>query len=292
MSRNSKKRIKYLVRAVRTSYWKPGHDYVKAIIKALKRVNLRNGDIVVLSEKAISIAEGNIVDESVINPSLLARLIAKYWMRFIWGYILGILSRLSRRTLYNLRNYPLELGAKHKELVLRLTSPLQALCFGSEGGIDGSNLPYSYIALPLKNPQRIAEEIRNTIREKLRKKVVVMIVDSDRCYSWRNFHISPRPTSIKEIKSIGGFLTYTICNFLGFKSHPTPLAIAGKKLHIREILSIASVAEKVRGHGAGRDVWEMAKRFQTSLDGVTWEMLESIPHYPIVVVRRVLSKGL
>jgi len=286
-----KGKIKYLAKAIRTNYWKPGHDYVRTIITALKRVRLKNGDIVVLSEKAISVAEGNIVDESIIRPRLLAKLIARYWMRFIWGYVLGVLSRLTPRTLSNIRNYPLNLGAKHKELVLRLTNPLQALSFGSEGGIDGSNLPYSYVALILKNPQEITEKIRDAIGKELGRRVTVMIVDSDRCYSWKNFYISPRPTSIKEIKSIGGFLTYVICNFLKLKSSPTPLAIAGKRLHVKEMLSIASVAERVRGHGAGRDVWEMARRFGTSLDGVTWEMLESIPHYPIVVVRRVLSKG-
>ncbi len=283
-------RARYLARRVRTSYWRPGCNYLEAIVKALRKVKLRDGDIVVVSEKAISVAEGNIVDESGIRPSLLARLIAKYWMRLVWGYLLGVLSGLSRRTLYNLRNYPLELGARHKELALRLTSPLQALSFGSEGGIDGSNLPYSYVALPLRDPQAVAERIRSYIRERLGRDVVVVISDSDRCYSWRSFHITPRPTAVKGIKSAGGFLTYVICNFLKLRSHPTPVAVAGGDFSIEELLTVTAIAERLRGHGAGRDVWEMARRFGTSLDGVTWEMLESIPHYPIVVVRRIPRK--
>jgi len=33
-------------------------------------------------------------------------------------------------------------------------------------------------------------------------------------------------------------------------------------------------------------VWDMARRFGTSLTGVTWEMLESVEHRPVVVLRR------
>ncbi|RLF23718.1 MAG: gamma-glutamyl ligase [Thermoprotei archaeon] len=291
MSKRRNSRPKYLVRVIRTRYWRPGSDYIKAIIKALKRAGVRNGDVVVLSEKAISVAKGNIVDESKIRPSLMSKLLARIWMRIIWGYILGPMSRLSTRTIHNLRRYPLELGARHKQLVLMAAGPLQALCFGSEGGIDASNVPYAYVCLPLRNPEEEAKRIAEAIKKALRRRVIVMIVDSDRCYTWRSLHISPRPTSFKGIKSLGGFITYVICNMLRLKANPTPIAISDDSLTVEEALEIASIAERRRGHGAGRDVWEMAARFRTSLDGVTWEMLESIPHYPIVVVRRLRKKA-
>ncbi|RLE78937.1 MAG: hypothetical protein DRJ51_02395 [Thermoprotei archaeon] len=283
----SKKRSRYLVRALKTPYWRPGCNYIGLIIRSLRKVNLKDDDIVIVSEKAIAVAEGNIVDESKIRPGLLARFLARIWMRIIWGYFLGVMCRMSRRTLYNLRNYPLELGARHKQLVIRTVSPLQALSFGSEGGIDATNLPYAYVSLPLKNPVEKAEKIRKAIEKSLGKRVIVMVLDSDRCYSWKSFHICPRSTFVKEIASKGGFMTYVLCNFLRLKASPTPLAIVGGKLDIGEALRIACIAEKYRGHGAGRDVWEMARRFGTELDKVTWKMLESIPHRPIVVIRKI-----
>ena len=58
------------------------------------------------------------------------------------------------RLLVRLRNYPLESGSRHKQLALEQAGVLQALMFGSEGGIDGSNLPYAYVSLPLKTPMQ------------------------------------------------------------------------------------------------------------------------------------------
>ena len=65
------------------------------------------------------------------------------------------------------------------------------------------------------------------------------------------------------------------------------MAISGVDLSLEELLELAAAADRVRGHGAGRNVWEMANRFGVSLIGVTWEMLEKIPHYPLSVARRL-----
>ncbi len=46
----------YATIAITTEYWKPGCDYLAAISSAVKQ-KLRNGDVLVLSEKAISVAE-------------------------------------------------------------------------------------------------------------------------------------------------------------------------------------------------------------------------------------------
>jgi F420-0:gamma-glutamyl ligase-like protein len=64
------------------------------------------------------------------------------------------------------------------------------------------------------------------------------------------------------------------------------LPTEGSSLPLDELLEICLLAERLRGHGAGRDVWEMARRLKAkSLTQVTWEMLRRIPHYPIVIVR-------
>ncbi len=58
----------YQALAVTTTYWKPGDSYIDKAIDALEG-KLQDGDFVVISEKAISTAEGNIIDESTVKPS-------------------------------------------------------------------------------------------------------------------------------------------------------------------------------------------------------------------------------
>ena len=158
--------------------------------------------------------------------------------------------------------------------------------FGSEGGIDGSNLPYSYVCFPLKKTDEIAEKMRRRILETLGKRVIVIVVDTDKTYSFRNFHFTPRPNPVNGIHSGGGFLVYVIGRFLKLKKRATPLAVAGCSLSTEEALHLAEVANRARGFGAGRTVWEMAERFDVELADVTWEMLETVRHKPIVIVRK------
>ncbi|MCL6577887.1 MAG: coenzyme F420-0:L-glutamate ligase [Candidatus Bathyarchaeota archaeon] len=276
--------VKYKVRVVTTKYWRPGEDYLEEIIRHVKG-KIADGDFVVVSEKAISTASNNIVDESLVEPSSSARLIAKFWMRIVWGYFLGLLCRLRCRLIRHLRNYPVDSGSRHKQVTLQYAGILQTLMFGSEGGIDGSNLPYSYVSLPLNNAEEIARIIRSQIWSNLHKKVSVIIVDTDKTYSFMNFHFTPRPKPIKGIHSFGGFLTYVVGRFLKLKRRATPIAVAGCTLTAENALEMAEHANRARGFGAGRTVWDMAEKFKAGLTDVSWEMLETVKHKPIVIVR-------
>jgi len=276
---------KYKALAVATKYWRPGENYLEEIIKRVEG-KVSDEDFVVISEKAISTAMSNIVNENLIRPNLSAKLIAKYWMRIVWGYILGSLCHFRERLLRYLREYPLEMGSRHKQVALQYAGLLEALMFGSEGGIDGSNLAYVYVSLPLNNADEVAEEIRRQIRLRLGKKVFVMIVDTDKTYSFRNFHFSPRPKPMKGIRSFGGFITYVVGRVFKFRRRPTPIAVAGCKISVEEALKIANIANRVRGFGSGKTVWDMAEKFEVELTGVSWEMLETVKHKPIVIVRK------
>jgi F420-0:gamma-glutamyl ligase-like protein len=276
---------KYYALAVATGYWKPSDNYTDKIIDALEN-KIENGDFIVISEKAISTATGNIIDESTIKTSLNAKVIARFWMRIAWGYPLGILCRFGQRLLHRLREYPLESGSRHKQVALQHAGLMQALMFGSEGGIDGSNLPYSYVSLPLGNAAEIAQEIQNQIRLKLRKDVCVIIADTDKTYKFRNFFFTPRPKPLKGIHSFGGFTTYIIGRMLKLKKSSTPLSVAGCHLHAGEALTITNIADKARGAGSGGTVWDMAARFQVEVNGVSWDMLAKIRHKPLVIVRK------
>jgi F420-0:gamma-glutamyl ligase-like protein len=276
---------KYYALALTTSYWKPGDNYADMVISALEG-KIKNGDFVVVSEKAISTAKGNIIDESTVKPSLNARVIARFWMRSVWGYCLGVLCHFGQRLLRRLRQYPLESGSRHKQVALQYAGFLQALMFGSEGGIDGSNLPYSYVSLPLNNADEVAQEIREKIFVKLKRNVCVIIADTDKTYKFRNFFFTPRPKPFKGIHSFGGTTTYIMGRMLKLKKSSTPLAVAGGNPQASEALTITNIADKARGPGSGATVWDMAARFQVDVNGVSWEMLSKIRHKPLVIVRK------
>lgn len=277
--------FKYTALAISTSYWKPNQPYLNRIVSALDG-KIRCGDFVVVSEKALAIATGNIIDENVIKPSRNAKLIADFWMRRVWGYPLGFLCGFGLRLIRRLRNYPLKSGSRHKQLALEASGLPQALLFGSEGGIDGSNLAYSYVSLPLGNAEALAQQIQTHIQKYLGKNVCVIVADTDKTYRFRNFFFTPRPNPLKGIHSFGGVVTYVLGRMLGLKRSSTPLAIAGCMLSAGEALTITNIADHVRGAGSGATVWDMAARFHVEIDQVSWEMLGAVTHKPIVIVRK------
>jgi F420-0:gamma-glutamyl ligase-like protein len=281
---------KYNSLAITTNYWRPKSNYKEKIINAIAN-NVENGDFIVISEKAISTALGNMVDEDIIQPSWSATVMAHFWMRLVWGYPLGILCGFGQRLLKRLRNYPLESGSRHKQVALQYAGFWQALMFGSEGGIDGSNLPYSYTSLPLKNADEIAQEIQNQIWLRLKKNVCVIIADTDKTYKFHSFFFTPRPKPLKGIHSLGASTTFILGRILKLKKSSTPLTAAGCNLLASEALKITNIADKARGPGSGATVWDMAARFHVEVNDVTWEMLEAIRHKPIVIVRKTSKES-
>lgn len=283
---------KYTTAAITTQYWRPGENYLQQIVDAIKS-KVEDDDFVTISEKAISTASGNIVDESKIQSSWLSRFLVRYWMRLFWGHVLGPLCHLKKKTIQHFRTYPIEEGSAHKQVAFQYSGFLQALMPWSEGGIDASNLPYSYVSLPLKNAQHVAKIINEHTKAELKRNVTVMIVDTDKTYSLKNFHFTPRPKPIKKIHSFGGVITYTAGRFFKMKQRATPIAVAGRQIHVEEALEIAEVANRSRGFGAGRTVWDMADTFKVALTDVTWDMLDNVEHKPIVIVRlcRPKKKG-
>ena len=279
--------MRYIARPVKTSYWKPGYDWLVDIVQRVPKI-VEDDDFFVISEKAISVATGRVIDEKNVIPTFIARLIAIGWMRVVWGRLLGHLCHLSQTNIQRLRRYPIEEGAAHKQLAINQVGLLQALRHGSEGGIDTSNLPFSLVALPLLDPMKEATRIRERLSVETGKKPIVLIVDSDKTYSFHGFHMSARPTSVRAIKCLGLF-GYTLGRLLKLVARSTPVALVGQNLSVEEVLQISAVANKVRGSGAGRTAWDMGETFHVKPHEVTWKMLETVRHTPIVIVRRVSS---
>jgi F420-0:gamma-glutamyl ligase-like protein len=275
----------YYALPVATEYWKPGENYLNSILAAIEK-RVADADFVVISEKALSTALGNIIDERSSRSSFNSKIISHLWMRIAWGYFLGVLCRLGPRLRRRLHEYPLEAGSRHKQVALQQAGLLQALMWGSEGGIDGSNLPFSYVSLPLNKTYEVAELIQRQIWRKLKKKVSVIIVDTDKTYAFKNFYFTPHPKPMRGIYSIGGVTSYLIGRLFKLRKRPTPLAVAGAILQAQEALKIANIADRARGPGSGATVWDMAARFKVSPTGISWNMLAKVTHKPIVLVRK------
>jgi F420-0:gamma-glutamyl ligase-like protein len=267
-----------------TKYWRPGTDYIFEVINTISP-HIQNGDIVVVSEKAISTATGNMIDESEIEPGKMAKFLANTWTRKMWVKFLGKICRLKPQTLENLKNYPGLDGSRHKEVALRYAGFLQSLRHYSEGGIDASNLPYSYVSLPLTDPVKNANKIKEQIANICLKNVTVIIGDGDTTYSWRNLHLAPRKISTPGLIHFGGFLTFVIGRMFNLKERQTPITISGENINPDRLLWLTQLFHKLSGGGAGRTVWSMAEKMETEITGITYEMLESVPHFPITIIR-------
>jgi len=268
----------------KTSYWRPGTDYVSEIIK-FTLPHLKDGDIIAVSEKAVSTASGNIYDEAGVYPGRVANFLADFWTRKLWAGPLGKRTGLKKQTLVNLQNYPVDEGAAHKQTALWHVGLLQSLRHYSEGGIDASNLPYTYVSLPLSKPIEVADEIRESVFRRTGKRVTVMIMDGDTTHSWRNLHLAPRVVDTPGLIHFGGVLTFIIGRLFGFKARQTPIAISGEPINPDRALWYAKLFHKLCGGGAGRTVWSMSSNMETSYTGVTWEMMDKVDHFPVTLMR-------
>jgi F420-0:gamma-glutamyl ligase-like protein len=275
--------MKVVTRAIRTRYWKPGDDYHKIILDAIS-AELKDADVVAVSEKALAVAQGRIFDESIARPGLVARGLASFWMRLVWGFVLSRLCHMKPVNIKRLRAYPLREGARHKQVCLEHVGFLQALRPFSEGGIDTTNLPYSLASLPLECSKCVAEGIQKMIADRLGKKVTLAIVDSDKTYSSGAIHLSSRQVEIPGVVNLG-FLAYLIGRAFRWRARSTPIAWVGSQVSPDHALRLAGLANKARGYGAGRTAWDMAIRFGVGLTEVDWEMLEQVEHRPIVILR-------
>jgi F420-0:gamma-glutamyl ligase-like protein len=268
----------------RTRYWRPGTDYATRVADRVQS-RVEDNDIVAVSEKAISTASGHIIDEAHVEPGRVARFLAGTWTRRLWGGPLGRITGLKDQTLLNLRSYPLREGAAHKQVTLRVVGLLQSLRHYSEGGIDASNLPYSYVSLPLPDPGVVASRIREAIRVRTGKAVTVLIVDGDTTFTWRSLHLAQRWVETPGLVNLGGFPVFIVGRVLGLMARQTPVAVSGEKLTPDRALWLARLHHRLCGRGAGRTVWSMSSSMDTSLTGVTWEMLEAVDHCPITLIR-------
>jgi coenzyme F420-0:L-glutamate ligase/coenzyme F420-1:gamma-L-glutamate ligase len=202
---------------------RPNDDLTKMIVRASKRSGgFRNGDILVVSSKAVATAEDRLVRLGEVRPSGMARDLAKR---------AGVSPRLAEIVLGEADEI---LGAGGGAI---LTLKNGVLC--ANAGVDLSNAPPGYAVLLPADPNASAERIRREVLKMTGKKVGVVISDSA---------VRPlRRGTIGQAVGFAGFEPVVDCrgdpDLFGRRMRLTFVALADL---------LASAAELLMGETAGR----------------------------------------
>ena len=269
----------YIVVPIETGYIKP-NDNLDVIINPAKKL-MEDNDYLVIAETPISVAQGRLVDESKYTPSLTAKFLTTVWSKYLWGYVLGPLLKIKKRTIKNLRRLPEETKA-HKEVVLQLYGLKHALKPASEAGIDLSNAPGTYVSLLPENPEKVAKEIK----EEIGKEVCVMIIDTDATYMKNGKYFTALPIAIEGIDADNGFFGYFKGQF-SENMGSTPLGCS-EKIDVKTALKIANIAEDYQKSLSTemKTIHSVKEVLGTEIDEVTIEDLDSITHTPAVIIKK------
>ena len=228
----------HIVIPIETGYIK-ANDGLDSIINQAIEI-IEENDYLVIAETPVAISQGRLVDEADYDPGIAAKFLAIVWSKYIWGYLLGPLLRIKRRTVKNLRKLPPE-SKRHKEVVLSLYGWKHALKPASEAGIDLSNAPGTCVSLLPENPQKAAAEIAKKIEENRGFFGDVLIIDTDATYKRGKKYFTGLPTAIDGISSDNGFFAYVLGQ-LSMNVGSTPLG-SSKKISVEKAIKIANITE-------------------------------------------------
>ncbi|WP_405325433.1 coenzyme F420-0:L-glutamate ligase [Methanobrevibacter sp.] len=273
----------YQVIPIETHYIKPNESIDFMIDDISKLAN--EGDYLVIAETPISVSQGRLVDEADYTPSLKATFLATYWSKYFWGYILGPILGIKERTIKNLRKLPEE-SKRHKEVVLQLYGWKHALKPASEAGIDLSNAPGTCVSLLPENPEKVAKEISEEIKNKTNNTITTLIIDTDATYRRGNKYFTGLPIAIPGIEADKGVFGYTLGQ-LSENLGSTPLGCS-RDIDVDEAIEIANVAEDYQKSlsTAMETIYSVKDVLDSDTHEVTVDSLDSIIHTPAVIIRK------
>ena len=274
----------YKVIPIETHYIKPNESIDFMIDDISKLAN--EGDYLVIAETPISVSRGRLVDEADYTPSLKATFLATYWSKYFWGYVLGPILGIKERTIKNLRKLPEE-SKRHKEVVLQLYGWKHALKPASEAGIDLSNAPGTCVSLLPENPEKVAKEITEEIKNKTNNTITTLIIDTDATYRRGNKYFTGLPIAIPGIEADKGVFGYTLGQ-LSENLGSTPLGCS-RDIGVDEAIEIANVAEDYQKSlsTAMETIYSVKDVLDSDTHEVTVESLDSIIHTPAVLIRKL-----
>lgn len=140
----------------------PRDDIIKKLLATENGKTIKDGDILVFTQKIISKQEGLKIDLSKVKPTLLATGIASAYAKDsrIVQLILNETKRLVRM--------------KNGIIISQTKSGL--VC--ANAGIDESNVEEGYATLLPRDPDKSAQRLRRQIRTRIEKDVAVIISDT------------------------------------------------------------------------------------------------------------------
>jgi coenzyme F420-0:L-glutamate ligase / coenzyme F420-1:gamma-L-glutamate ligase len=141
---------------------KPGDDLIELMLASKSKPNLKDGDILVFTQKIISKQEGQIVNLSTVKPTILATGIASEYGKDprITQLILDQSKRIVR-----MRNGIIISATIHG-----------FIC--ANAGVDESNVEEGYATLLPNDANRSAETLRKQVKERTGKNIAVIISDT------------------------------------------------------------------------------------------------------------------
>jgi len=152
-----------ILHSLKTPLIRPGDDLIEILMNTLKKekLNLEDGDIVVIAESAVATAQGRLHKLDEVTPSDKARKMAdKYEME---AHIVEVILQEAD-----------EIFGGVKKILLTTKNGW----FVANAGVDTSNAPPGYVVLQPERPEETAEQIRNGIEKRSGKKTGVIIADS------------------------------------------------------------------------------------------------------------------
>lgn len=148
---------------IKTPLIEKGDSFGEVLYQALKDANISidDGDVIVIAETPVAVAEGSMVKLEEVSPSESAKELAKKYQmdeRFV-----QVVIQEADEVLGGVRGVLLTL--KNDTLI-------------ANAGVDFSNAPPGYVACFPENPQNSALLIKKFLETKFHKKIVVILGDS------------------------------------------------------------------------------------------------------------------
>ena len=201
---------------------KPHDDLAAIILKAASKVEVRDGDVLVVAQKVVSKAEGRIVDLAHVRPSKKAAKMAKEHGKD--SRVIQVILQESTRIV------------KAKNGIIISETKHGFVC--ANAGVDQSNARGDVAVLLPVDPDKSAGRLREAIKKKTDKDVAIVITDTfGRPFRNGQTNVAIGVAGINPIKS-----------YIGSKD------MYGKVLRVTEIAvadEIASAAELVMGKSEG-----------------------------------------
>lgn len=154
---------------------RPGDDLAELLLTALQGPDgcaLEEGDVLVVTQKVVSKAEGRLVDVEKVRPGPRATRLAME------------LGKDPRTVQIVLRESKGIVRQGHGVLIVETKHGF--IC--ANAGIDQSNVEEGYVALLPEDPDQSARRLRKALEKSTRKSVAVVITDTFG-RPWRNGHV-------------------------------------------------------------------------------------------------------